>query len=96
MKQDFWQRWHKEYLNELNIRHNKSSQAPDLKLGQLVIVKEDNVPCLQWNTARISELHPGDDKIIRTVSIKNEKGILKRPVSKIAILPTSENQVLQQ
>ena len=92
IKQDFWKRWHKEYLNELNVRHNKGSNDPKLKIGQLVLVKEDNVPCLEWITARISELHPGEDKIVRTVTISTPTGTLKRPATKIAVLPVKDNE----
>lgn len=43
VKQNFWKRWHKEYLNELQ-QHTKwykgTKQEP--KLGTLVLIKEDN------------------------------------------------------
>ena len=61
IKQHFWSKWHNEYLNHVNIRHNKLSSYPQLKKGQLVILIEDDIPCMEWTRARIHEVHPGPD-----------------------------------
>ena len=91
IKQDLWSKWHKEYLSHLNFRQNKSSSSPKLKIGQLVLLQEDDVPCMEWPRARIHNVHPGDDGVIRTVTIKTSTGLLKRPSSKIAVLPIDED-----
>lgn len=90
VRQHFWKRWSLEYLNELNIRQkwNKGSMNP--KLGMLVLLKEDNVPCMQWPMARIHQLHPGNDGVVRTVTLKIGDNLLKRPMKKIAILPIND------
>ena len=36
----------------------------------LVLVKEDNIPCMQWPLARNYQLHPGKDGVVRTVTLK--------------------------
>ncbi|GFR14654.1 integrase catalytic domain-containing protein [Trichonephila clavata] len=54
---------------------------------EAVLVKE----LLNWNLAKIVEVHPGTDDITRVVTLKTGKGVYKRPVSKIVKLPFNCN-----
>lgn len=87
--QHFWKRWSHEYLNQLQQRPKwKTSEPNALKLGTLVILKEDNLAPLHWPMARVIEMHPGPDQVVRVVSVKVPSGaVYKRTVSKICILP---------
>lgn len=91
MRQHFWKRWVKEYLHQLQTR-NKWQFDNDSKMhiGSLVLIKEDNVPPMVWPLGRIVEFHSGKDLITRVVSVKTKNGIVKRAVSKLSLLPTSE------
>lgn len=90
IRDDFWQRWHKEYINTLNVRQKWHTKTPNIKKGTLVLIKDDNIPSLKWPLGRILELHPGSDDVVRTVTLKTSNGILKRSVNKLAPLPTDE------
>ncbi|XP_025835686.1 uncharacterized protein LOC112906159 [Agrilus planipennis] len=70
VRQDFWARWHKEYLNELNIRHKWSTGHHSIKDGTIVLIKENNVPSMHWTVGRVVKTYPGADGIVRTVSVK--------------------------
>lgn len=88
MQQHFWQRWHREYLPQLQTRKRwKTTGEEQVKLGSMVLVKDDNAPPMQWPLGRIIELHPGDDGIVRVVTIRISKGVTKQPVAKICMLP---------
>ncbi|XP_076299900.1 uncharacterized protein LOC143218554 [Lasioglossum baleicum] len=88
LRQHFWSRWSREYLSQLQEkskwRTNKGSQ---LQLGQLVLVKQQGLAPLQWIMGRVQEIHPGPDDVVRAASIKTLKGIITRPLAKLAILP---------
>ncbi|XP_063994282.1 uncharacterized protein LOC135171584 [Diachasmimorpha longicaudata] len=88
MKQDFWTRWNKEYLNELNIRRKWTTGSHDIKRDSIVLLKDDNTPPMKWKLGRVIDLHPGVDNIIRVVTVKTATGILKRNVKRLAPLPT--------
>lgn len=91
LKQEFWQRWSKDYLNQLQMRF-KWHYKVDVRLGQVVVIVEDNVPATQWPMGRITKLHPGKDNIVRVVTIQTKNGELKRPLTKVCFLPIdSEN-----
>ena len=46
----------------------------------MVTLREDNLPPLRWLMGRIVETHPGDDDIVRVVSVRTKNGIYKRNV----------------
>ena len=59
-----------------------------IRVGQLVIVHEDNVPPSRWPLARITEIHPGNDGVARVVTIQTSKEKeLTRPIAKICLIP---------
>ena len=58
-----------------------------IKPGTMVLVMEENTAPLQWPLGRIYEVYPGKDGVIRVVSIKTARGIVKRAITKICILP---------
>jgi Family of unknown function (DUF5641) len=89
LSQHFMQRWGKEYLTSLQHR-TKTAPITKFDLGMLVIIKDENQPPANWLLGRITELHPGQDKIIRVVSLKTKHGVLKRPVVKLCIIPNQE------
>ncbi|XP_062558135.1 uncharacterized protein LOC134223013 [Armigeres subalbatus] len=85
--QNFWIRWRREYLSQLQARAKRWKPAVPVDVGKLVVVKDDNLPPMRWKLARIIAVHPGKDKIVRVVTLKTACGELKRPVEKICILP---------
>ncbi|XP_076385707.1 uncharacterized protein LOC105663446 [Megachile rotundata] len=91
MLQHFWQRWQAEYLHQLQQRNKWRAKSPtNFGPGTMVLIKDDNVPPLKWRVGRILELHPRADNITRVVSIKAAEGVIKRPLTKICILPVEQ------
>ncbi|XP_063994615.1 uncharacterized protein LOC135172511 [Diachasmimorpha longicaudata] len=87
MKQHFWNRWHKEYLSELNVRHKWTSGSHNINIGSLVLLRDDNLPPLKWRMGRITEVFPAEDGIIRKVKVKTSTNIMERNVRRLAPLP---------
>ncbi|XP_076383120.1 uncharacterized protein LOC143260685 [Megalopta genalis] len=87
VKQDFWTRWHKEYIHQLNVRHKWTSGSHCIREGTIVVLKEDNTPPLCWHLGRVQQVHPGADGIIRAVTVRTANGVFKRNVKKLAPLP---------
>ncbi|XP_011880968.1 PREDICTED: uncharacterized protein LOC105569255 [Vollenhovia emeryi] len=69
LRQHFWQRWVKEYLHNCQSRVKWNEKTDPIKVGQMVILKEDNLPPLCWSLGRIEQVYPGKDNIIRVVSV---------------------------
>lgn len=90
MLQDFWRRWSNEYLTQLQQRHKWKFAVHEPALGDIVLVKEDNLPPCRWLHGIVIEKHPGLDNLTRVVSLKCKNHIIKRPVSKLIILPIAK------
>lgn len=87
LRQHYWKRWSNEYLTQLQHRSKWFKDRHEIKIGMLVVIREDNMPPNKWALGRIMELYPGNDGIVRVVSLKTSSGIIKRCVGKLSILP---------
>ncbi|XP_043064457.1 uncharacterized protein LOC122320328 [Drosophila ficusphila] len=90
MLQGFWKRWHQEYLTTLQQRPKWNTERKNIAPGDMAIIKDSNTPPAAWTLARIIEVYPGKDGLVRAVKLRTSSGELVRPISKIAILPNSE------
>lgn len=96
MSQVFWKSWQNDYLHELQQRPKWRKEYENLRVGDLVIVRDENTPPTMWKMARIVEVLPGRDGLVRNVRIqmpsvdwekKKRPQILERPVQKLCLLP---------
>ena len=78
--------WSSEYLSTLN-RYNKwRYQTRNISVGNVVILKEDSVIPTKWPLAKVVQIHPGRDNIVRIATIRTSKGTYHRPIAKLAML----------
>ncbi|XP_058803296.1 uncharacterized protein LOC131671111 [Phymastichus coffea] len=81
-RQNFWEKWRKEYLHELQVRQKWTKSDSELAPGMVVLLIEGNVPSGQWPLGVIIEVHPGSDGVVRVASVKTVKGVFKRNVTR--------------
>lgn len=91
MLQDFWRRWSNEYLVHMLQRYKWTKRTPEPGIGDIVLVKEDNLPPARWLLGKVVEKHPGLDKVVRVVSLRCNGSVIKRPTSKLCILPVTQS-----
>ena len=63
----------------------------NIKVGQLVIRHEDNLPPQQWLLAKVIQTISGKDNQVRVVEVRTTKGTFRRTIHKIAPLPLDED-----
>ena len=91
--QDLWKRWSTEYLVQLQQRSKWQTAQTDLSVGDLVLIKERDLPPNTWPLGRIIEIHPGDDNKVRLISIVTKgQRIRKQPVNNVCLLPISDDK----
>ncbi|CAI6367665.1 unnamed protein product [Macrosiphum euphorbiae] len=91
LTQQIWQRWSREYLSQLQGRTKWSSKnGPSVKKDLLVVIREPNLAPTQWRLGRIIELHPGQDDVIRVVTVRTERGQSKQAVRNLCPLPLDD------
>ncbi|KAJ8961944.1 hypothetical protein NQ317_001038 [Molorchus minor] len=83
----YWKRWHLEYLSTLQSRQKWNTPSCPAKVGTLVVIVQDNLPPLQWPLAIIEKLHCGKDGVARIALVKTKTGTYLRPIVKLCPLP---------
>ena len=58
-------------------------------MDQLVLVKDESTTPLHWPLGRIIKTHPGDDGVVRVVTLKTASGEYTRPIAKLYLLPVT-------
>ena len=96
MNRDFWTSWRRDYLTILQIRKKWFSTGIEFRVGDLVLLADDNESPMQWKTARILEVYPGNDDIVRVCKVKTAKSEYLRPVVKLRRLPLDIPQPTSQ
>ncbi|XP_037805276.1 uncharacterized protein LOC119599551 [Lucilia sericata] len=86
IKQQFWKKWSHDYINELQTRNKWTSTNSNITPGSLVIIKEDNLPPQRWLMGKIINIVRGRDDRVRVVDIKTTKGVIRRPIHRLALL----------
>ena len=74
----------------------KFKQKCNLKLGSVVLIREENIPRLQWPLGLGIEILPSKDNLTRSVKIKMAKGIVQRPVQELHDLEVQSTSVIDQ
>jgi len=95
----FWGRWRKEYLLYLNEKQKWTVPRRNLKVGDVVMLKDDTSPRMEWPLAVIKEAEPGEDGLVRRVKLvlgsrnldkhgrrRKELTTLERPIQKLVLL----------
>ena len=83
---EFWARWVKEYLPMLQERQKWLKQRRNFKVGDLVIMKDTNIPRGQWPKALVQETFPDSDGVVRQVLVRSATGVFRRDVRKLCLL----------
>lgn len=91
--QRFWAQWSSEYLHTLQQRKKWQQDQPNIAIGDMVLITDDNRPPSSWPIGRIIEVHPGSDGKVRVVTIRSARQTIKRSIVKVARLPTQDANI---
>ena len=85
--QQWWTRWHKEYLNSLQARTKWQTTSTNLRVGDVVAIRPRGkfIPS-HWPIGLIVNTLPGKDDRVRVVNVKTKAGILQRAVTQLALI----------
>ena len=87
---EFWQRWRKEYLLVMQTRSKWTEKRRNLQIGDVLLLKDEDVGRNKWPMGIVVGTHPGDDGLVRSVEVRISSGsIVKRPVNKLVVLVES-------
>lgn len=86
LMEQFWSRWRREYLAQITLRQKWHGVRRNIKEGDIVLVKDVDLPRNQWPLGGVIESNPDEDGLVRRVKVKLQSGILERTVHKLVLL----------
>ncbi|XP_077983962.1 uncharacterized protein LOC144438690 [Glandiceps talaboti] len=86
----FWERWRKEFLHTLQPRPKWTAAKYNLQVGDIVIIKDDNIPRNHWRLGRVTDIYPGEDGLVRKVQLTTASSVLDRPIHKLVRLVAAD------
>ena len=94
LAEEFWKRWKKEYLSSLQPRRKWVNSSPNVKVSDIVLLKDHESPQGQWPLGIVDKVFPGKDGLVRKVQVSifidNKRKEYVRPISQIVFLCASE------
>lgn len=82
----FWKRWLREYIPELNQRQKWFSEKANLCKGDIVLVVDANAPRGQWPLGKVVSVNVSRDGFVRSARVQTKLTQLVRPITKLVHL----------
>ena len=90
----FWKLWQKSYLQSLQTRQKWTTTSTNVKIGDIVLLREKNAKRNTWPLARIKNVKLSIDGKVRSADVEVARGygekikklVYTRPVSEMVML----------
>ena len=92
---EFWTRWRREYLQELQSRQKWIMKSKCLSVGDVVLVKDKVAKRNLWPVAVITKVRVSNDNLVRSATIKIARStpdksvkhfLYERPITELVLL----------
>ena len=91
----FWKRWRGEYLATLQNRRKWTEDKPNIKVGDVVLLKDHQAHRNNWPVGLVIKTFPSKDNKVRKAEVRTAKEgrvkVFLRPISEMVVL-LSEGQ----
>ena len=95
LAESFWSRWRREYLSTLQSRQKWMDKRPNLKQGDVVLMKDAQAKRNDWPIAVITKAFPSHDGLVRKVDVRvikeGKPKVYSRPVTEVVLLLSAED-----
>ncbi|XP_062619290.1 uncharacterized protein LOC134280860 [Saccostrea cucullata] len=87
----FWKQWREQFLQNLQTRRKWAEERPNIKIGDVVLLKDSSLARFQWPVGIVESVFPSDtDDLIRKVQIRivrdRKPVVLTRPITEMVLL----------
>ena len=86
LAEQFWRKWVREYLPQLQQRNKWFYERRNIKIGDLVLILDESTPRNLWPMGLVVDINMGRDNLVRSVKIKTNSATLVRPITKVILL----------
>ena len=98
----FWSRWRSEYLLNLQHRQKWTMKQRSMKIGDIVVIRDDNVYRGEWKLGKVVEVLGSKDHTRRVKILVGDreqfhkkKTYLERPVHKLVLLVENSTELVE-
>ena len=86
----FWTRWRREYLQSLQRRPKWTATRRNLRLGDIILLRDDAQRRNNWPLGRVTEAIESEDGRVRKANVEiardGEKKVYLRPIKELILL----------
>jgi hypothetical protein len=86
----FWARWKREFLPLLQVRRKWTQDQPNLRIGDLVFLKDKEIARNEWPIAMVTKVFPSEDGKVRKIEVttarEGSKRCYDRPVTEVVLI----------
>ena len=86
----FWKRWMDEFVPNLLQRQKWFEVKRNFQVNDVVLLVEDTQQRSKWVLGRILETYPDKHGLVRTVLVKTQTSVVKRPIAKLCPVVTHD------
>ena len=90
---NLWKRWFSDYFTSVRRFTKWHTSSRNLKVSDLVLLKEDGMVPAKWPLGRVIVTYPGRDDVVSVVTVRTAIGTYKRPITKVAPLISHQLQL---
>lgn len=91
---EFWTRWRKEYLQQLQNRTKWQTKRGNFNVGDIVLLKDSTLfeNRNTWPIGKVVRTFNGNDGLVRCadVYVSRSKSVIRRPITKLVLLLEDE------
>ena len=101
--EEFWSAWKSDYLQVIMVRQKWQMEKENIKVGDVVIVKDDSIARGDWRIGVVTEARGETDGLVRNVEVRlgnrnldkkekilREPTVFRRPIQKVVVLVKAE------
>ena len=89
---DWWKIWLLNFVPNLQPRSKWYKARDNLGVGDIVLVIDPDVRRSEWSVGLVEKVYYGDDGRVRSVQVKTSSGLYDRPITKLCLLLSKEEQ----
>ena len=91
----FWKAWLKTMIERLDKRSKWRVATKNVKVGDIVLLSQADTPRGRWPMARVVEVKPGKDGLVRVCGLQdaNKGRIMERSIRHLVALPVNEGKI---
>eukprot|EP00117_Sycon_ciliatum_P011139 scpid10470/ scgid12743/ len=83
---EVWRRWLREIVPRLNVLQRWSRRSRNIKPGDIVLCMDKSPQRERWPLAKVMEVFPGSDGLVRVLNIRIGAKQSKRPITQLVPL----------